>query len=632
MIDYKKLKEYNNADNELKLWPYQQENKNKVYDVWMESRSVMLQMPTGTGKTRTFVSIMNDIYNYSRDVKHAYKILVLVHRKELVDQIHDEITLISGKACGIIMAGEREHKKIPFQVASVRSLSNRLESWKDKQFDFVIIDEAHHTTAQSYQQIIKAFPNAKLLGVTATPCRLSGDGFTVTFEKLILSPSIKWFIDEGYLSDYDYYSVPRWSYIQREIDGIKKFSNGDYAEDELERVCDNDRIRAQVFDTYIKYANGKKGIVYTINKTHNKNLCEKFVSNGITAVALDSDTPKEIREDYLEDFKKGIISVIFNVNLFTEGFDCPDVEFVQLARPTKSLALYLQQVGRALRKSEGKEKALILDDVGLYYKFGFPKDRRNWERHFEGRFDSENPDIEEDNQKKATVKIDTVKRTRHQNLEEGNEKVILIQTSDDKDYIEIKADEFGDFLEEVFEYLVKSIVSIYKDNYDGIGLELSINGEIGYNIFDVRIVQQTNELSQMLKTSNDKNNNHSRKTKRVAIDYSELLDQIKNDIWEKLENQTKNQYSYWKKQFDNFDFTSEEIIELMPIIEKRMFITDPFNDIILGNVSLKALLNCIWQLFARKNLNAFNFISLGIVDYILNQNFRKQWESITKQN
>lgn len=629
MIDFKKLKDYNNADNELKLWPFQQENKNKVYDVWTEYRSVMLQMPTGTGKTRTFVSIMNDIYNYSRDVKHAYKILVLVHRKELVDQIHDEITLISGKACGIIMAGEREHKKIPFQVASVPSLRNRLESWKDKQFDFVIIDEAHHTTAQSYQQIIKTFPNAKLLGVTSTPCRLSGEGFTGTFEKLILSPSIKWFIDEGYLSDYDYYSVPRWSYIQREIDGIKKFSNGDYAEDELERVCDNDRIRAQVFDTYIKYANGKKGIVYTINKTHNKNLCEKFVSNGITAVALDSDTPKEIREDYLEDFKKGKISVIFNVNLFTEGFDCPDIEFVQLARPTKSLALYLQQVGRALRKSEGKEKAQILDDVGLYYKFGFPKDRRNWGRHFEGRLDPDYPDIEEENQQNTTIKNDTAKRTRHQNLEEGNEEVILIQTSDEKDYIEIKADEFGDFLEEVYEYLVKSIVSIYKDNYDGIGLELSINGEIGYKIFDVRIVQQTNELSQMLKTRkfvfNDENNNHSRKTKRVAIDYSELLEQIKNDIWEKLENQTKNQYSYWKKQFDNFDFTSEEIIELMPIIEKRMFITGSFN--VIGNVSLKALLNCIWQLFARKIFNAFNFISLGIVDYILNLNFREWWES-----
>ena len=135
----------------------------------------------------------------------------------------------------------------------------------------------------------------------------------------------------------------------------------------MERVCDNDRVRAQVVKAYLDYAKGKRGIVYTINKLHNKNLCRQFNEKGIKAVAIDSDTPKVLREKYIEQFRRGEFLIICNVNLFTEGFDCPDIEFVQLARPTKSLALYLQQVGRGLRISDNKEKTLFLDNVGLSY-------------------------------------------------------------------------------------------------------------------------------------------------------------------------------------------------------------------------------------------------------------------------
>ena len=333
-MDILQLKSYSLKDDTLR--GYQQDNKQKIYDALERVNSVMLQMPTGTGKTRLFVSIIKDIFQYSRDNKQVLKVLVLVHRTELIDQIDEELGFRYNLAHGIIQAGEKERKIYPIQLASVQTLGRRLDKWTDKEFDFIIVDEAHHVKADSYQKIIKTFPRAKLLGVTATPVRLNGHGFTDIFDELIVSPSVKQFINDGYLSQYEYYSVARSSFIQQEIDGIKKFSQGDFAESELERVCDNDRIRAQVVKTYLDFANNKKGIVYTVNKEHNKNLCKEFNEKGVHAVAIDSDTPKELREKYIQQFRRGDFQIICNVNLFTEGFDCPDIEFVQLARPTKS--------------------------------------------------------------------------------------------------------------------------------------------------------------------------------------------------------------------------------------------------------------------------------------------------------
>lgn len=470
-FDIQSLKAYSLEDTTLR--DYQQDNKQKIYDAWGRTNSVMLQMPTGTGKTRLFVSIIKDIFHYSRDTKVAFKVLILVHRTELIDQIDEELGFKYNLAHGFIQSGEKERKIYPIQLASVQTLSRRLDNWTDKEFDFIIVDEAHHIKADSYQKIIKAFPHAKLLGVTATPVRLNGHGFTDTFEELIVSPSVKQFIEDGYLSQYEYYSVARSSFIQKEIDGIKKFSQGDYAESELERVCDNDRIRAQVVKTYLDFAKEKKGIVYTINKEHNKNLCKEYNGNGILAVAIDSDTPKELREKYIQQFRRGDFKIICNVNLFTEGFDCPDIEFIQLARPTKSLALYLQQVGRGLRISENKEKTLFLDNVGLYNRFGFPSSKRMWKHHFEGKYDGNK--TEEEVEVKKEVNLDnTIKRERHQNLEEGHETVHLIQTTDEKEYFEKRKEQF---LSWVLEYALDYINSI-NDAFNRIkydGMEICVN-------------------------------------------------------------------------------------------------------------------------------------------------------------
>ena len=553
-ILFENLKKYSDTDKSLR--DYQRDNKQKVYKAWENCQSVMLQMPTGTGKTRVFASIIKDIRYYSEEVKRAFKVLVLVHRKELVDQIDEELGYRYGLAHGIIQSGDRERKKYPIQIASVQTLIKRLGNWTDKEFDFIIIDEAHHTTAESYQKIIKAFPNAKMLGVTATPCRLSGEGFTGTFEKLILSPSVKQFIDDGYLCQYDYYSVAKSSFIQKEIDGIKKFSNGDYAEQEMERICNNDRIRAQVVETYLKYANGKKGIVYTINKTHNRKLCEEFCGKGIEAVAMDSSTPKDIREKNIEDFKNGKIQIICNVNLFTEGFDCPDIEFVQLARPTKSLTLYLQQVGRGLRISENKEKTLFLDNVGLYNKFGFPSSHRHWMLHFEGKTSREESDKKPP---KDNIDIEITKRTRKQDLNEGNEKVHLIQTSLDDEVEDIRKMSFLDLLNHNNDIYVNACDLLWK-KYSKLGLFIR-NQKIEYfhEIYSAEIIGETDDFCNILANDEFEFEEGGNKEKRKCNNAEELKLALCREFQEERRSLMGNQLKFLMQQLKTMELKQDEI-------------------------------------------------------------------------
>lgn len=226
--------------------------------------------------------------------------------------------------------------------------------------------------------------------------------FTDTFDILVRSKSISKFIEEGHLSEYEYYSIEATSKLYLEIDNIKIDSTGDYSEKAMSNTLDNKQIRAKVVKTWLEHAKGKKTIVYTINKQHNKHFCEEFNETGYKCVAIDSDTPKEERDNYVNQFRKGEITIICNVNIFSEGFDCPDIECIQLARPTTSLAMYLQQVGRGLRISKNKGKTIFLDNVGLYNKFGLPSANRQWQKHFNGTVNWEddlpynNLDIEED--------------------------------------------------------------------------------------------------------------------------------------------------------------------------------------------------------------------------------------------
>lgn len=416
VLDFSKL----NPGKDTTLRDYQIENKRKIYEAWQQYRSVMLQMPTGTGKTRLFVSIARDIFDYGASIKKAFKVLILAHRKELIEQISDHLGNKYRLAHGLIISQSIEQKKYTMQVGSVPTLNRRLDRWEDKNFDVIIIDEAHHVKAKSYKKIIDMFPNAKILGVTATPYRLNHAGFRPEFDELIVSPSVAEFIKRGYLCEYDYYSIPPNSELQKEIDRMKLDFEGDYKESEMMDVMDRDFIRADILDTYLRYAGGKKAIVYTISRAHNVHLAEKFKEAGIVSAAIDSETPKEKRDELVGQFRRGKIQVLFNVNIFSEGFDCPDVEVIQLARPTKSLSMYLQQVGRGLRPAEGKERLLILDNVGLYNKFGFPSARRKWKYHFEGQEVDESP---------AAHRSDRDEEREVKDIFEGKEAVEMLHTS-----------------------------------------------------------------------------------------------------------------------------------------------------------------------------------------------------------
>lgn len=405
------------------LRDYQIDNKRKIYLAWQKHRSIMLQMPTGTGKTRLFVSIVRDLHHWGARNKRAVKILILAHRKELIEQIDETLGLKYHQVHGIIMSQNMEQRKYPVQIGSVPTLTRRLDRWISKEFDIIIIDEAHHVKARSYKEIIKQFPNAKILGVTATPYRLNGAGFRPEFDELIVSDPVSTFIKKGYLSDYHYYSISSSSGLQAEIDTMKIDKlDGDYLDSEMMNVMDRQEIRAKIVSTYLKYAKGKKGIVYTVNKEHNQHIKDQFTSVGVKAEVVTSDTPKEERDAIVNKFRNGDIDVLCNVNIFSEGFDCPDIEFVQLARPTCSLAMYLQQVGRGLRPAEGKNHTIILDNVGLYNKFGFPSAKRKWRHHFEGKDVKEIEPSELELEQEEGFRVVTP-------IEEGDEQVQLLHDS-----------------------------------------------------------------------------------------------------------------------------------------------------------------------------------------------------------
>lgn len=412
----------NNSSKDEQLRDYQLDNKLKIYNLWIDNQSVMLQMPTGTGKTRLFASIVKDIHNLGIQNKKAYKVLILAHRQELIKQISENIGVRYGIAHGKIMSKNWEEEFYPTQVASIQTLVRRLDKWEYKDFDFIIIDEAHHALAKTYIKICDTFPKAKILGVTATPYRLGKESLKKIFETLIVSYSIGHFIKNGYLSEYEYYSIKPNSKIQNLIDDISEFDfDGDYAEKALSNTFDKDKIRANLWETYLKYASGKKGIIYTINKRHNEHVCKMFNDAGVITSAIDSDTNTEERNKIVRDFKTGNIQILCNVNIFSEGFDCPDVEFIQLARPTKSLSMYLQQVGRGFRTHEEKEKVIFLDNVGLYNRFGLPSANRMWQNHFEGK------NISEDEYKPSSKNNDEISFIEIEpDIEEGNEKIELI--------------------------------------------------------------------------------------------------------------------------------------------------------------------------------------------------------------
>ena len=270
----------------------------------------------------------------------------------------------------------------------------------------VIVDEAHHAVAKTYRRLWEWWPEAKFLGLTATPCRLNGAAFTDLFDTLLSSWDIQTFIDEGWLSDFEYVSVTPDNQMVERIRGLKKRgADGDYQTKEMATVMDTEESVEHLYRSYLQYARGKKGIVYAINREHARHIAAYYQAHGVRSAVIDSKTIAaeraelvaryrgitELRNDGMTEKRNrgitesGTLDVLVNVDIFSEGFDCPEVEFIQLARPTLSLAKYLQQVGRGMRVTKGKGFVVILDQVGMYQTFGLPTEDRDWRQMFLGK-------------------------------------------------------------------------------------------------------------------------------------------------------------------------------------------------------------------------------------------------------
>ena len=500
--------------NVIKLFDYQEDMKERIEKALRLHRSVMAQMPTGTGKTVLLASVVE---SFLREHSNC-NVWIVAHRRELVSQIKDTLnkfllnfsfskitpslfTIKEGSTSHpdpLTLRGEGGNRptrcseplrskvggpskvspdclsasafNVPIKAVSIQWLSKHYDEIEEEP-GMIVIDEAHHALAKTYKGMWDRFPKAKFLGLTATPCRLNGKGFTDLFDVLVQSWSVPEFISKGRLATYDFVSIKSDGVTQRLIDSLqKRGADGDYQNKEMDMLLNKKPSIERLYQSLEEFGKDRKGIVYAINISHANAIAEFYREHGIAAVAIDSKTPASERRMLIERFKASSLSfskitpslftlkegstshpdpltlrgeggnrptrcseplrskvggpskvspdcagwdrltdtclragdglgatclraadgaapiqVLVNVDIFSEGFDCPDVEFVQLARPTLSLAKYLQMVGRGLRVAKGKKNCVIIDNVGLYRVFGLPSQVWNWNAMFEGK-------------------------------------------------------------------------------------------------------------------------------------------------------------------------------------------------------------------------------------------------------
>ncbi len=444
----------------IELFDYQEDMKSRIEKALCLHRSVMAQMPTGTGKTYLLTAVIGSFVRANSKAK----VWIVAHRRELVSQIDETVRKFHSYSSATSSL-----------LSSVKAMSIQ---WLMRHYDeieeepgLIVIDEAHHALAKTYKEMWERFPKAKFLGLTATPCRLNGKGFTDLFDVLVQSWGVPEFISKGRLATYDFVSIKSDGVTQRLIDSLqKRGADGDYQNKEMDMLLNKKPSIERLYRSLEEFGKDRKGIVYAINISHANAIAEFYREHGIAAVAIDSKTPSSLRKELIERFKASSntsqyfskthpssltlkggstafpkplspqgtgdvtalrcseplrskvggpskvspdcagwdrlgatclrpadgaadrladgaapIQVLVNVDIFSEGFDCPDVEFVQLARPTLSLAKYLQMVGRGLRVAKGKKNCVIIDNVGLYRVFGLPSQVWNWNAMFEGK-------------------------------------------------------------------------------------------------------------------------------------------------------------------------------------------------------------------------------------------------------
>jgi superfamily II DNA or RNA helicase len=293
----------------------------------------------------------------------------VVHRRELIKQ---STIAFSGESVthGIIASNMDEGRTRLIQLASVQTLARRFHKYRVP--DLIVWDECHHIAANSWSKIFSAFPNAIHIGLTATPERLDGAGLDKWFREMVKGPDVAWLIENKFLSPYKLYapSAPDLTKVRTRM--------GDYVGSELSSVVDKPSITGDAIKHYKKLADGKRAVVFCSSVAHSKHVVQQFIEAGIPAAHVDGETDNNERDAAIRRFRNGEIKILSNVELFGEGFDVPCIEAAILLRPTQSLGLFLQQVGRALRPSPGKDYAVILDHAGNCQRHGLPDDERAW--------------------------------------------------------------------------------------------------------------------------------------------------------------------------------------------------------------------------------------------------------------
>ncbi|WP_066770039.1 DEAD/DEAH box helicase [Sphingobium sp. CCH11-B1] len=326
-------------------------------------RAILLQLPTGGGKTVSGSKMIEG---------SSAKGLVcwwLAHRRELIGQTSKTFAAM-GIQHGIIAGGHSSdpHKRV--QIGSIQTVARRLDDLAPP--DLIIFDECHHLGASQWQKIFDAFPNAKIIGLTATPWRLDGKGLGQWFEEMVNGPTVAELIAEGSLSHYRLFAP-----TQIDTSTIK-MQAGDFKKDDLAKLMDKPTIVGDAVKHYLKLCRGKRAVAFAVNVEHSQRIAQQFNANGIPAEHVDGTMDAGSRDGAIQRFIAGDTLVLTNCELFGEGFDVPAIEAVILLRPTKSLSLHLQQVGRALRPAPGKSEAIILDHAGNSMIHGLPDDDREW--------------------------------------------------------------------------------------------------------------------------------------------------------------------------------------------------------------------------------------------------------------
>lgn len=356
----------------MQLRPYQQKADDDIVAAWASGKKrVFLQLPTGGGKTVMF--------NHRAAVaaRKGKRVLIIADRRELIQQAWSRLWQAANIHAGIILSGHPQNHALPIQIASIQTLNRRTFP---PNIDMVIIDEARGSVADSYKTVFGHYKDAYFLGVDATPIRTTGQGFDHLYNHMVIGPTIKELEALGSL-------VPARPFVnpldQRILDRVK-ITAGDYNEKQLAEVMSDKTLTADLVQSKLKHAPGLKTIVFAVSIAHSKMIIEQYNAAGIKAMHVDGEMAMEERASIFKRFKNGDFEVLCNVGIACYGFDEPSIQCVQLARPTKSLALYLQQVGRGTRPytlptGEKKEKYILLDHANCVMEFGMPNSERRWQ-------------------------------------------------------------------------------------------------------------------------------------------------------------------------------------------------------------------------------------------------------------